>query len=72
MEGYRERGRRLQQWRTLWKAYGLGYITEGEGEGYCGHLTDQGRSELARLTTEHPQGPGMGQGSPWARGVGER
>jgi hypothetical protein len=32
-----------QQWRTLWKAFRLGYITEGNGEGYCGRLTDKGR-----------------------------
>jgi hypothetical protein len=35
-----------QQWRTLWKAYELDYITEGLGKGYGGKLTDKGQSQI--------------------------
>ena len=34
-----------QQWRTLWKAIKLGYITD-----FGGQLTAEGRAELARLS----------------------
>ncbi len=41
-----------QQYRTMWKAYRLGYITEGLGEGHCGEITAEGRRELIRLGKE--------------------
>lgn len=37
-----------QQHRTIWRAYRLGYLTEGGGEGWLGHLTDAGRAWLAQ------------------------
>ncbi len=40
-----------QQWRTLWKAYRLDYISEGDGEGYGGRLTHKGRIQLGDTST---------------------
>lgn len=37
-----------QQWRTLWKAYELGYISGGS-DGLTGKITKKGEVELARL-----------------------
>jgi hypothetical protein len=37
-----------QQYRTIWRAHRMGFLTEGQGYGHCGQLTEAGRAWLAK------------------------
>lgn len=39
-----------QQWRVIWRAHRLGFLTDGSGSGYMGQITDAGRAWLADPT----------------------